>query len=214
MSEILSKLLSCLFIAPGMLIAIIVHECAHGWVSDKLGDPTPRASGRLSLNPIKHLDPVGALCLLIFQVGWAKPVPINTAYYKNRKKGLIATSLAGPVSNFIMAFIFTLVYGVIVKTGLYANTVGTVALDLCYCAILINIGLGLFNLIPLPPLDGSNVVAALSSKVAGFYRKYYQYTRIVLIVLLITGVLSTPLVYVRNTIVDGMCSVVELILRL
>ena len=94
LSYYISQLQSILYVAPVMLLAIIVHECAHGWVSDKLGDPTPRMSGRLTLNPLKHLDPMGTLCLLVFHMGWANPVPINPYYYKDRKKGLILVSLA------------------------------------------------------------------------------------------------------------------------
>lgn len=111
----ISQLRSILFIAPVMLLAIIVHEYSHGWMSDRQGDPTPRTAGRLSLNPLKHLDPIGTLCLLFFHVGWAKPVPINPWYYKNRKKGIIAVSLAGPFSNFILAFISVFGMGIVVK---------------------------------------------------------------------------------------------------
>lgn len=214
MSGLLYELQSMLYVAPVVLIAIVVHECAHGWMSDKLGDPTPKASGRLSLNPLKHLDLVGTLCLLVFHFGWAKPVPINPGYYKDKKKGLIAVSLAGPVSNFIMAFIFVFLYGLLFKYELYATTVGAIAYELFLYGIIINIGLGLFNLIPLPPLDGSKVVMALSSKIGRLYSEYQQIIRIALVVLLVTGILSKPLSYLNNLIVNGMLSVVSVVLQI
>ena len=87
------------------LLAIVCHECAHGWVSYKLGDPTAKNAGRLTLNPLKHIDPIGILCMVLFRVGWAKPVPINPYHYRDRKKGIIYVSIAGPATNFILAFI-------------------------------------------------------------------------------------------------------------
>ena len=106
-----------LYMAPVLLIAITAHEFAHGWMSERLGDPTPRADGRMSLNPLRHLDPVGTLCLIFFHMGWAKPVRINTRYYKNRRQGIIWVSLAGPVMNFILAFLSVLLSGLIIRFG-------------------------------------------------------------------------------------------------
>lgn len=131
----ITQLQVILYVAPVMLLAIIVHECAHGWVSDKLGDPTPRMSGRLTLNPLKHLDPMGTLCLLVFHMGWANPVPINPYYYKDRKKGLILVSLAGPIANMLLACISILLEGLLL---LYApNTVffQTLAVLFWYSAV-------------------------------------------------------------------------------
>ena len=116
-SYYLQQLRDILYIAPVVLIAIMGHEFAHGWVSDRLGDPTPRMDGRLTLNPLKHLDPFGTLCLIFFRMGWAKPVRINTRYYKNRKSGIIMVSLAGPFMNFILAFLSLLLYGLLGKYG-------------------------------------------------------------------------------------------------
>lgn len=214
MTEFLSQLKSMLFVAPVALIAIIVHECAHGWISYKLGDPTPKVAGRLSLNPLKHLDLTGLLCLVLFRFGWAKPVPVNPAYYKDRRKGFIAVSLAGPVSNFIMAFLFMLLMCINIKLEMNAYTIGYIAFELCWAGVIVNIGFGLFNLIPLPPLDGSNVVASLSKKIASFYRKYGQYTRILLVVLLISDVLRSPLTDLVNVIFNGMLFLASLILKI
>ena len=106
LSYYISQLRSILYVAPVMLLAIIVHECAHGWVSDKLGDPTPRMSGRLTLNPLKHLDPLGLIMLIIARFGWAKPVPVNPNNFKNYKVGNLIVSLAGPAFNLLTAIIF------------------------------------------------------------------------------------------------------------
>ena len=207
LSYYISQLRSILYVAPVMLLAIIVHECAHGWVSDKLGDPTPRMSGRLTLNPLKHLDPMGTLCLLVFHMGWANPVPINPYYYKDRKKGLILVSLAGPIANMLLACISILLEGLLL---LYApNTVffQTLAVLFWYSAVL-NVGLGVFNLIPIPPLDGSKILFALLPD-----RIYYQYLRyerfFILAVVLLAwmGVFSVPLSFCMEGIVRGLCAV-------
>lgn len=208
------RIISYLYSLPVVLIAIVLHECAHGWMSYKLGDPTPKNTGRLSLNPLKHLDPVGAICLLVFHFGWAKPVQVNPYYYKNRKKGLILVSLAGPVTNFIMAFIFTLLFGVIFKFDLYTSTIGDIIYNICQYGIVINIGLGLFNLIPLPPLDGSKVAMSLSKNVAKFFYKYQQYSQIILVLLLVSDVLTKPLSALNSWIVNGMITVVSFILQI
>lgn len=213
-SNFASELQSLLFTAPVILLAIICHECAHGWVSDKLGDPTPRNSGRLTLNPLKHLDPIGTLCMLFFHVGWAKPVPINPTYYRNRKKGIIYVSLAGPVTNFILAFISLFIEGLLVKFGSNSSSVIWVLCQLAYYSAVINIGLGLFNLIPLPPLDGSKIVGELSNKISGFYWKYQRYWRIVLLICVVTGILSKPLSLLNTAIQNGMWLIIRLVLRL
>lgn len=204
-----SQLTSMLYIAPVMLLAITVHECAHGWVSDKLGDPTPRNSGRLSLNPFKHLDLMGTLCLLLFRVGWATPVPINPFYYKDRKKGIIYVSIAGPAANFVLAFISLLLDGILLRFGRPNSMFIWILSQLLYYSAVINVGLGLFNLVPIPPLDGSKVVGELSPKAAEFYWKYQRYWRIVLLVCVVTGLLSRPLGMLNNAIISGMWSLVR-----
>ena len=139
------QLQSLLFTAPVVLLAIVCHECAHGWVSYKFGDPTAKNSGRLTLNPFKHLDPIGALCMLFFHVGWANPVPINPMYYKNRKKGMICVSLAGPVTNFVIAFLSLFIEGVLMRLGSPDSQIIWVLGQLCTYAAIVNIGLALFN---------------------------------------------------------------------
>lgn len=193
------------------LLAIVCHECAHGWVSYKLGDPTAKNAGRLTLNPLKHIDAIGMLCMILFRVGWAKPVPINPYYYQDRKKGIIYVSIAGPAANFILAFISLLIEGFLLKASPLHDS-GWILCQLCYYSAVINIGLGLFNLVPIPPLDGSKVVGALSPKAAAFYRKYQQHWRWVLLICVVTGLLSKPLGLLNNMLLNGMWKVVSLIL--
>ena len=146
---------------------------------------------------------MGTLCLLVFHMGWANPVQINPYYYKDRKKGLILVSLAGPIANMLLACISILLEGLLL---LYApNTVffQTLAVLFWYSAVL-NVGLGVFNLIPIPPLDGSHVLGELSDKAAEIYNRYRPYWSIVLILLLISGVLSHPLTVIDNAVLSGM----------
>ena len=210
-----AELQSLLFTAPVILLAIVCHECAHGWVSYKLGDPTAKNAGRLTLNPLKHLDPVGALCMLFFHVGWANPVPINPWYYRDRKKGIIYVSIAGPVANFILAFVSLLLNGLLIKfSGHSASTFIWILNQLLYYSAVVNIGLGLFNLVPIPPLDGSKVVGELSSSANQFFWKYQNYWRWILLLAVFTGVLSRPLGILNDTIISGMWFLVRILFRI
>lgn len=211
-SNLQSELQALLFTAPVVLLAIICHECAHGWVSYKLGDPTAKNAGRLTLNPLKHLDPIGTLCMLFFHVGWANPVPINPMYYRDRKKGIIYVSLAGPVTNFILAFVSLFIEGLLMRFGSDSSTIIWVCCQLCYYSAVVNIGLGLFNLIPIPPLDGSKIVGELSNRASEQYWKYQRYWRIILIVCVVSGVLSKPLGILNNVLLNGMWHIIKLIL--
>ncbi len=207
-----AELQSLLFTAPVVLLAIVCHECAHGWVSYKLGDPTAKNAGRLTLNPLKHLDPLGALCMLFFHVGWANPVPINPLYYKDRKKGIIYVSLAGPITNFILAFISLFTDGLLLKFGSSTSIIVWILCQLCYYSAIVNVGLGLFNLVPIPPLDGSKVLSELWDKAAEFYWRYRNYWRWILLLCVITGALSKPLGIVNNAIINGMWNLIKLLL--
>ena len=211
-SYITTEVKSLLFTAPVILLAIMCHECAHGWVSYKLGDPTAKNAGRLSLDPIKHLDPIGALCMLFFHVGWAKPVPIDPSYYKDKKKGIIYVSLAGPAANFILAFISLFIEGIIIKFADTQNTLPWIFAQLCYYSAVINIGLGLFNLIPIPPLDGSKVLGCTSKRAMNVYIKYERYWQIVLILCVVTGALSQPLGYANSFVLNAVAKLIGTIL--
>ena len=157
-------LLQLLLTIPGLLIAITFHEFAHAYTADKLGDDTPRRQGRLTLNPLGHLDPVGSLLLLFAGFGWGKPVEVNPRNYDRRfsmEKADAIVSIAGPLMNFFLAIVFTIIYCLIYKfsSALFITSkIGTTIIMMINGIIAINIGLGLFNLIPLPPLDGSKVI--------------------------------------------------------
>lgn len=197
-----------------VLIAISMHELSHGYVSYKLGDPTPKEEGRLSLNPFAHLDIMGTLCLIFFNFGWAKPVKVNPYYYKNHKLGMVLVAIAGPIMNFIIAFLSIMGLGIIIKVsnGYLGNISYNIYIFLQYLA-LINIGLGSFNLIPVPPLDGSKVLGAIIPEDKYFsYMKFEKYGYIVLMLLLFIGVLDAPLGYVREFIINGMMGLVSFIL--
>ncbi len=177
-----------LFTIPFFLMAIIIHEFSHGWVANKLGDPTARYSGRLTLNPLAHLDPVGSVImplLLLFLkspviFGWAKPVPINYWNLRNPKRDMLLVGLAGPISNFAIAIILSLLLKLNLSWGLSSLLVN---------AILINLVFGVFNLIPIPPLDGSRVVAAaLPNRYLEPYRHLDRYGVVIIFVLLYLGV--------------------------
>ena len=205
---------SMFYAVPGILIAISFHEFAHGYVSYKMGDPTPKREGRLTLNPFRHLDLAGTLCLLFFHMGWAKPVRINTACYKNKKKGTILVSLAGPCMNFLLAFLSLLIYGILLKYGNVYSRAVYIGGMLSYYSTIVNIGLGLFNLIPLPPLDGSNVLREMIPKVNEWFFQIRRYSSLILVVLLVSGGLSRPLGYANSVILNVMWKVVRMILQI
>ena len=206
-------LFALVYTLPAVLLAVSLHEFAHGFVSYKLGDPTPKSDGRLSLNPFHHLDLIGTLCLLVFHFGWAKPVQVNPRYYKNPKAGMAVTALAGPIMNFLVAFAGVLGMGILYRaTGGYGGKVTQYFCNLFQYIAIINIGLGSFNLIPIPPLDGSKVLGAvLPSRIYFKYMRYERYGSILLIVLLFVGVLSIPLNFVQQGIFSGMWNVMRLI---
>ena len=160
---------------PILLIALTVHEFSHGYVAYMLGDDTAKRAGRLTLNPISHIDPIGLLMLFIARIGWAKPVPINPYNFQNYKKDTALTAAAGPVANFTLAILLSVVFNLIKKFDpeimYYASNFTQILLWMLVYAILINLALGLFNLIPIPPMDGSKILGGFLSDEA-----YYRYT--------------------------------------
>lgn len=180
----LENLTDYIYIVVAALFAIILHEIAHGLVSTWLGDPTPKRQGRVSLNPLKHLDPIGTLCLIFFHVGWAKPVVVNPDYYKNKKRGMALVALAGPLMNFLLAIFSIIIMAIFVKVNAYSNVLIIIYNFLLYFSV-INLGLGLFNLIPIPPLDGSRILGAfLKDDTYEQYMKYERYGFIIIAILL------------------------------
>lgn len=193
--------------AVAVLLAISFHEMAHGYAAYLLGDKTAKSMGRLSLNPLRHLDPVGAICLLLFGFGWAKPVMINPVYFKKPKRDMALTALAGPVSNFILAFLAILLFKLLALTA-FGQSMGYVA-QLLFSFLstfaTLNIGLGVFNLIPIPPLDGSKIfLPLLPPRLYMDILRYEHLGWIVLMIALALGVLDPIVGNVGRWILQGM----------
>ena len=206
---------------PVILIALTVHEVSHGFVAMKLGDPTARNLGRLTLNPLKHLDPIGTICMVLFHFGWAKPVPINTRYFKKPRRDMALTALAGPVSNFIMGFGGLLIYRILLavftaiyseKTGDFSVKVMGTTLEFFGMFATLNVSLAVFNLFPVPPLDGSRIfLTFLPAKYYFGVMKYERFIMIGFLVILYTGVLSGVLSTLVGWVIQGMGFVIGLI---
>lgn len=182
-----------------------VHEFAHAWTATKLGDDTARLQGRLTLSPLAHLDPIGALLIFLVGFGYAKPVPVNPRKFKNPKVGMALTAAAGPVSNLLMALFFLLLRH---AASLWFNASGSIVSQVTmlffYFAASVNISLAVFNLLPIPPLDGSRVISlVLPTELYFKMMQYERYIRLVILVLLLTGALTTPLSYLSGLLLRG-----------
>lgn len=195
----LEHLFSIIWSIPAVLAAITVHEYAHGLAAYYHGDPTAKLTGRLTLNPLAHLDPIGTLMLLLFRIGWAKPVPINYNNLKNPKTDMIKISLAGPLSNIITAFIFALLLRMnnyLFKNLLFHSYFWLRLVQgwytLLHTGIFINIALAFFNLIPVPPLDGHHIISGLlPERLAQQYDRINQtYGMIIILFLFVSGIVG------------------------
>ncbi|MBQ2697153.1 MAG: site-2 protease family protein [Clostridia bacterium] len=198
-----------IYLIPAVLFSLSFHEFFHGFVADRLGDPTARNQGRLTLNPKAHLDPIGTVCMLLFRFGWAKPVPVNMMYFKNPKQGMAITAAAGPASNLLLAFGSMALYFVFAIRG-GDGLIGGYLTTFFYIMILINVGLAVFNLLPISPLDGSKILyAVLPNQIYFKIMQYEQYFQPIIFLLLWTGLLSTPLGFLRDLVIDGMSFVLR-----
>ena len=195
MDWIMEKLL----IMPGIIIGLSFHEFGHAIVSTKLGDPTPKQQGRVTINPLAHIDPVGMICLLFCGFGWGIPVQINPSYYKNRRAGEIMVGFAGVAMNLILAIAFSFVFrlwntiaessGGSMPGGIYTDVA-----TILYYTVFINVVLMVFNLLPIPPLDGFGIVDNIFNlRKYSWYEKVYQYGYFILIFFVLIGVVSTVL---------------------
>jgi Zn-dependent protease len=174
-----------LTLAPGLLVALVFHEVAHGYVAYMLGDPTAKAAGRLTLNPLKHLDPIGTLAFFFVHFGWARPVPVNARYFKDPRKGMMLTAMAGPGVNFILAALFAGAFHLMAMVGLSPRSA---LYAVAYYGVFVNLILAAFNLLPIPPLDGSNVLAYfLPPRAAYKYMSLSRYGFIILIAIILLG---------------------------
>ncbi|MBC2723044.1 site-2 protease family protein [Desulfosporosinus sp.] len=176
---------------PALMIGFAFHEFAHAWVADRLGDPTPRSQGRLTLNPFVHLDLFGTIMALLYRFGWAKPVITNPHYYRgDKRRGQILVALAGSIMNLVIAFVLMLLW-FITMLGIQGSEWSGIISLVFQSAVLMNLGLGVFNLLPIPPLDGFTVFGGLlPERFAPQLRVIEQYGMIILIVLLFTDILG------------------------
>ena len=188
-----------LYFAVAVLLTLMLHEVAHGYVAYRCGDPTAKMLGRLTLDPRKHLDPIGTICLVLLGFGWAKPVPVNMMRFRSPKRGMALTALAGPVSNVLLALVFLFLYGLLYR-ALYSVQF---LLDMIWLTASISLALAIFNIIPISPLDGSKVLFALLPDAAyAKLMRYERYGMILLLVLVATGVLGKPLTTVTEAAFD------------
>ena len=200
-------------LAVPILLAVTFHEVAHGWVADKLGDPTARLLGRLTLNPIKHLDPIGTLVFFLTRmIGWAKPVPVNPLNFRDPLKGMMWVAIAGPVTNLFLAAVSAIILRLLLASDVLFDPTASVIIKpiamMIQVSVIINVGLAVFNFIPIPPLDGSKVLMGLLSREqAEIFAKIEPYGFLILILLIMTDVfhiiLSPIIRFTVNLLLGG-----------
>jgi len=201
---------SMIYRLPAIIIALTVHEFSHGLTAYILGDKTAKNDGRLSLNPLRHIDPIGFFCLLVFQFGWAKPVMISTRNLKDPKKDMAITAAAGPVSNFLLAFVVIMIYRPLDHyMGGTGGAVMGYILQFLVTLFIINISLGIFNLLPIPPLDGSKVFVVFLPDSLYFSFISFRYGFIALIILVYTGATTSILGPLMSAALRGYVYVVD-----
>ncbi len=184
--------------APPLLLALTLHEYAHGYVAYRLGDPTARDAGRLTLNPLSHLDPIGTIAFFFIKFGWAKPVPVNPYYFKNPRKDMLWVALAGPVTNLLLAVASALLLKAMIGTATlipYSTMLEAILVPLynmLVASVWINLVLCIFNFLPIPPLDGGRILTGLlPEELARTYASFERYGFIVILILAFSGVLGT-----------------------
>ncbi|MDE6111575.1 MAG: site-2 protease family protein [Eubacterium sp.] len=190
-----------------------IHELAHGWAAYKMGDSTAKNLGRLTFNPFAHLDLFGTIMLFLFGIGYANPVPVTTRNFRNPKKGMIVTALAGPGANVLMAFVFICLYYIVLLLP-QSLVISFIAYFFSYAAT-VNVSLAVFNLLPIPPLDGSKVIGFLIPTKAYFkILRYERYIMIGLLVLLFTGILNVPIALISDVLLKIISFIPSLIYNL
>ncbi len=200
-----TRLIWIVLSAAASLLCITFHELSHGLIAYQLGDETAKDAGRLTLNPIRHIDLVGLLMMLTVRVGWAKPVPVDMRNFKHPKRGMALTALAGPISNFVLA-LAALLAGKLVLNFAFQSTAGYYLLLFFLYVAVLSVGLGIFNLIPVSPLDGSKVLLALLPDKAYYtILKYERFGMVAIIALTWLGFFSGPLSFLMARVLQGFC---------
>jgi Zn-dependent protease len=202
MAELITKII---LLAPPILLALTLHEYAHGYVAYRFGDPTAKAIGRLTLNPIKHLDPVGTIAFFLINIGWARPVPVNGTYFKNPRKDMVWVALAGPVTNLILAVFSAIAAKIILQLSqvfpqsIVAEMILVPSFAMAQASVWINLVLCIFNFLPIPPLDGSRILMGiLPENLTRIYASFERYGFILILILAFTGVLGKMIFPIIN----------------
>ncbi len=194
-------------LAPPFLFALTFHELAHGYVAWRLGDPTAKNAGRLTMNPLKHIDPLGVVAFIIMKIGWAKPVPVNPSYFRDPQKGMLFVALAGPGANIVLAVVSAILVKALIKFPVLPMFVLQPVAEMLVASVWINVMLAVFNCLPIPPLDGSKVLmGVLPRDMARSYEKLEPFGFVLLLILFYFGILSSvigPIIRSANNLLLG-----------
>lgn len=210
-----SGLISFLYTLPALLLSLSIHEFAHSYVAYKLGDKSQKALGRLTLDPFKHIDPIGFLCIALIGFGWGKPVLIDDRNFKNRAKGTMLVSLAGPASNLILAILFTIILKILIATGAISvvatSSIASILFNMFILTIQFNVVFSVFNMLPIPPFDGSKVLHYfLPYKYKNIMYTLQKYSFVIILVLVITDLGSI----IISPFINGIMYLLNIILKI
>ncbi len=210
-----SGLISFLYTLPALLLSLSIHEFAHAYVAYKLGDKSQKTLGRLTLDPLKHIDPIGFLCIALIGFGWGKPVLIDDRNFKNRAKGTMLVSLAGPASNLILAILFTIILKILIVTGAISivatSSVASILFNMFILTIQFNVVFAVFNMLPIPPFDGSKVLHYfLPYKYKNIMYTLQKYSFVILLVLVLTNLGSI----IISPFINGIMYLLNIILKI